>query len=225
MAKSTINIEPEHKKNFDLYIIKELQKYFNNNLMDEGEELAKINLLINKDVIIDNILYNLNIEKQKTSSLYLNFKYYYDNNDLEHLFYNINKVYLKEYQNFFKAYKIQDKAIKEHYKTILYNKFIDDIKESKKYNISINLIIATMKKSEYKENVIKDLKETNEDLNINIINDLYFTVLNKAIKEYKQEADEEKELQKIAVKQNKKKKIALGWKVYGITKVMSKLWK
>ena len=72
----------------------------------------------------------------------------------------------------------------------------------------------------YKNALIDDLLETksNYNIDINILNDVYITVLNKVIREYKNDIEQQEEAKK-------SDKIPLGWKVYGTLKILDKLFK
>lgn len=217
MSRAIIDISKDQKANFYMYLKTKYQDIFSNEIYEKGEEKAKIDLILNKDLIIqDNILYEIRQLGKKGSSTYLSFKYYYENERIENIVYYMEEIFLSEYHNIFKSYRIKQKAQKEYYKTMIYNEIKKDIKECDK-TLQEKLVI--LRTEEYKNELINYFKENEEDFNVDLFNELYFTVKNKVARELKEQLEVEK------LQQDNSVHIPLGWKVYGISKVIGKIFK
>lgn len=212
MSRAIIDISKDQKDNFYKYIGAKYKDIFSNEIYDNGEQQAKINLIINKDYIIDNIISE--IKQNKDNSIYLSFKYYFENERIENIIYYMEEIFLKEYHSVFKSYKVKQRAQKEYYRTMIYNEIIKDIKECDK---TLEEKLEILKTQEYKNILIDYFKEQEEDFNEDLFNELYFTIKNKVAREYKEELEIEQEHNKIDIK------IPLGYKVYGIAKVFEKI--
>ena len=242
MARALVDISKDQEKHFNNYVSNLINQYIQQEIDNYGEQQAKINLINNKDIIIvDNImLKDLKEEEQKNTSTFLSFKYYYNFTSEDNLYYIINNIYLKQYQDYFKTYKIQEKANKENAKTIIYNEITENIEENLDKH-DLDDIISYIKTNDYKKLLIKSINEEYE-IDINILNDIYTSCLNKAIAPYKEDLkiciDNKKyedKLQQERLKQKQKEqqdylkarknKIPLGWKMYGITKAINKMIK
>ena len=216
MSRAIIDISKDQKENFYKFIGTKYKDIFSNEIYDYGEDKAKINLIINKDVIIDNILSDINDLRKSGNSVFLGFKYYFENERIENIIYYMEEIFLKEYHSVFKSYKVKQKAQKEYYKTMIYNEIKKDIKECDK-TLQEKLII--LKTEEYKNVLIDYFKENEEDFNIDLFNELYYTIKNKIARELKEQIEIEN------MQQDNSIHIPLGWKVYGISKAIGKIFK
>lgn len=217
MSRATIDISKDHKANFNLYIKAKLHDIFTNEIYEKGEERAKIDLVLNQDlIIIDNILYGIRQLGKKDSSTYLSFKYYFENEKTENIVYYINEMFVTEYNNIFKSYRIKQKAQKEYYKTLIYNEVVKDIEEGEK---SLEEKLYIIKTQEYKKLLLEDLKKQEEDFNEDLFNELFYGIKNKVAREFKEQLEVER------LQQDNSIHIPLGWKVYGISKVIGKIFK
>ena len=214
MSRAIIDISKDQKENFYKFIGTKYKDIFSNEIYDYGEDKAKINLIINKDVIIDNILSDINDLRKSGNSVFLGFKYYFENERIENIIYYMEEIFLKEYHSVFKSYKVKQRAQKEYYKTMIYNEIVKDIKECDK---TLEEKLEILKTQEYKNILINYFKEQEEDFNEDLFNELYFTIKNKVAREYKEELKIEKAQQKQNIN------IPLGWKAYGIAKVFEKI--
>ena len=217
MSRAIIDISKDQKEKFYMYLKTKYQDIFANEIYEKGEERAKIDLILNKDLIIqDNILYEIRQLGKNGSSIYLGFKYYYENERIENIVYYMEEIFLSEYHNIFKAYRVKQKAQKEYYKNMIYNEIKKDIKECDK-TLQEKLII--LRTEEYKNELINYFKENEEDFNVDLFNELYFTIKNKIARELKEQIEIEN------MQQDNNIHIPLGWKVYGISKVIGKIFK
>ena len=240
MARTTVNLFPEHKAKFKAFVENDLINAFQCEIWDKGEEQARISLLENKQDIINDLYSYIERLKNESNDLYLNFKSYYDYTDYAIKNTIINDTYFKIYNETFKAYKIQEKASKEYAKTIIYNEITENIEENLDKH-DLDDIISYIKTNDYKKLLINSINKEYE-IDINILNDIYTSCLNKAIAPYKEDLkiciDNKKyedKLQQERLKQKQKEqqdylkarknKIPLGWKMYGITKAINKMIK
>ena len=152
MARTMVDISKDQEKNFNNYISNLINQYIQNEIDEYGEQQAKINLINNKDIIIvDNIMgKDLYQEQQKNTSTFLSFKYYYTYTSEDNLYHVINNIYLKQYQDYFKTYKIQEKANKENAKAIIYNEITENIEENLDKH-DLDDIISYIKTNDYKK--------------------------------------------------------------------------
>ena len=214
MARATVNLFPEHKAKFKAFVENDLINAFQCEILDKGEEQARISLLENKQDIINDFYSYIERLKKENNNIYLNFKYYYDYTDYAIINAFINDTYLKIYNDTFKAYKIKEKAEKDFLKHLLY----EELKEEITLHTDNIYILDIIKTNEYKEELLKHLQKEH-NININIYNDIYHSVLNKVIREFKEDI----KLKQQKMQQENKTKIPLGWKVFGIVKVCEKI--
>jgi len=210
MSRATIDITQKQKMAFKNYIKRKLQEIFDIEIYDSGETKAKVNLLNNKDAIIDNII------KEISDNTPLIFNHYWEYGSINETLSIINDIYIKTYNDTFRAYKLKQKAQKDYYKTLIYNEFIKDIKEGRKCLQEKLYIIKTQ---EYKKCLLEDLKKQEEDFNEDLFNELYYSVKNKVVREFKEQLEVEN------MQQDNSIHIPLGWKVYGISKAIGKIFK
>lgn len=234
MARFAYDFSKEHKNNFKAFIENDLINTFQCEILDKGEDIAKISLLENKQEIIQDIFdYIEKLKRQYLNgynAIYIKFSQYYSSLNYEEIYTLINNIYLKVYNETFKAYKIQEKASKQYAKTIIYNEITENIEENIDKH-DLDDIISYIKTNDYKKLLVNSInKEYNID--ICVLNDIYTSCLNKAIAPYKEDLkvciDNKKYEDKLQQEQElkaRKNKIPLGWKVYGATKIFNKLWK
>ena len=231
MAKTMIDTTKDQKRNFEEYITYKLQEEFNNQIYEKGENQAKLYILNNKDFIIDYVIDTIK------KNVPLNFKYYWQDSSLTETILTINDLFLKIYNDTFKAYKVKQSAEKEYYKQVLYDKITEDIEQALKLQ-DIENVLINVKKIDYKKALFETLQEEYEDININVINDIYLQTLNKVVNNYKGDLYVYKEQkrnnlnnQKLIEKQKqqeekaRKSKIPFVWKWYAGAKAINKLMK
>ena len=240
--KTMIDTTHEQKANFEKYITYKLQETFNNEIYEKGETQAKLDILNNKDYIIDSIIYTI---KQNVP---LNFKYYWRDSSITETILTINDLFLKIYNDTFKAYKVKQNAEKEYYKQVLYDTITKDIENALEYQ-DIENVLLNVKKIDYKKTLFETLQEDYEDININVINDIYLQTLNKVVNNYKcdlyiykeqkkitlekqrlyrkklQEEEKTFEKQRLQQEKARKNKIPFAWKWYAGAKAINKLMK
>jgi len=215
MAKATINLSSDHEKNFKEYIKKQLFNEFRYYIGEYGEELAKKLIIENQDDITDNIIYNINKYKKENSTIYLNFKYYYDNENIDDIIFNINREFIKIYREVFKSFEFKIKMEKENTKNIIYNEIVKDVENG---NDSLYIKLEKIKTQDYKKLLLQDMIK-NYNINVALFNDYYLTIRNKVLREYKDQAEDEK----LQEQQQNQVKIPFIWKLYGLTKVCEKI--
>lgn len=214
MSRATIDITQKQKMAFKNYIKRKLQEIFDIEIYDCGETKAKVNLLNNKDAIIDNII------KEISDNTPLTFNHYWEYGSINETLSIINDIYIKTYNETFRAYKLKQKAQKDYYKTLIYNEFIDDINTGKK---SLQEKLYIYKTQEFKIAMLEHLKRKEDDFNVDLYNELYNGIKNKVIREYKDE------LEIVKMQQYEEKaKMPFGWRVYFMSKgvkAIAKLFK
>ncbi len=211
MSRATIDITQKQKMAFKNYIKRKLQEIFDIEIYDSGETKAKVNLLNNKDAIIDNII------KEISDNTPLIFNHYWEYGSINETLSIINDIYIKTYNETFRAYKLKQKAQKDYYKTLIYNEFINDINTGKK---SLQEKLYIYKTQEFKFAMLEHLKAKEDDFNVDLYNELYNGIKNKVIREYKDEL-EIVEMQQYEVQA----KMPIGWKVYFLSKGMKAIAK
>ena len=229
--KTMIDTTHEQKANFEKYITYKLQETFNNEIYEKGETQAKLDILNNKDYIIDNIIYTI---KQNVP---LNFKYYWQDSSITETILTINDLFLKIYNDTFKAYKVKQSAEKEDQKQVLCDKINKDIANALKIQ-DIENVLINVKKIDYKKALFETLQQDYENININVLNDIYTQTLNKVVNNYKGDLYVYKEQKKINLENQKiiekqrlqqekarKNKIPFVWKWYAGAKAINKLMK
>lgn len=213
----------KQEENLQENIKNELQSEFITFLENEELAVAKMKILDNKFNIIKNISIKIlkNIDNFKDLNL-TEFK----------LGEKIEENFLKEFKNMTLYYKEQQKAKKEYYKILIYDKIRKDIKLALNFN-NIDDIMINIYKNEFKEELFNVLNEK-ENIDLNLFNEVYYTSLNKAAREFKQDRQNYLEEQKVKeqlkkqqqkARQQKNKKIPLGWKIYGSSVAFKKLFK
>lgn len=212
MTRATIDISSEQKQAFKTYFKSKLQNIFEQEIFDVGETQAKLNLLNNKDAIIDNLV---NIIAKDVP---LSFKYYWRDGSQSETFNIMHDIYIKTYNETFRAYKLKQSAQKEHYTSLIYNEITKDI-ELSEYDLENTILY--IKTLQYKKNLMNDLIKEEDNFNIDLFNSIFDKIRNKVIKEYKQDL----EIEKARIQEQNKIDIPLGWKICGLTEIVNKIFK
>ena len=218
MAKTIIDTTKEQKQKFEEYVAYKLQEEFSNQIYEKGETQAKLDILNNKDFIIDYVIDTIK------KNVPLSFKYYWQYSSPTETILTINDIYIKIYNDTFKAYKVKQKAEKEYYKQVIYDTITKDIKNALEYQ-DIENVLINIKTIEYKDMLFKDLKKEYKDLSIDIYNNIYTQTLNNVISNYKGNLAIYKQQKKEIKQEQKGIKIPLGWKLAFITKAINKMVK
>lgn len=208
------------KKMYDEKIIEYLQALFDRKTFDsEKVENVKLELLEDKSKIIREVaikLYDINDHLHTNKKL---FNYELDKT-LDNIILDIDTIYIKQYKKYFQSYDLKQKVQKEYIKELIYNKIKSHIEFCKNKKSMKNILYA-IKTSEYKKALYDDLYKQDVNFNENIANEFYHTILNKVIRDYKNDPTTQENDPDI--------NIPLGWKIYGIVKafgvINKKIWK
>ncbi len=199
----------ERKKKYNLllsqYLKEEIDDYINSNC---DYDIDKIELLIlnNKMDFLDNVAYRIIATKRFKATI-------------SQVIEDLDDIFLKEYNKTISYYKTKSKMEKkEQEKTIynlIYNRLcytFDYFNNQRQYDMKI--LLNNMLNEDYIKDLFSEL-----DLDFNNSNlDLFY-------KAYKTMKTRKKETIKLQVIETKNNKIPLGWKTYGILKIIDKLIK
>ena len=201
--------EKELAKKLKRTIAENLQTTFQLAIEEKGFNQATIDLLENRLDIVDEIARTIyNTKKDNGTLLYIDYDY-------NNIFDDVLKSYINELNTFKKIYNAEQKAKKEYYEEKVFNHVIDEIEQAKEKGANIENIRKAILTSDYKKIVLKEIKKTTRHFDEKIFNSIYNLTINKVMRVYKNDITEQQE-----TKQNK---IPLGWRVYGITKAISKI--
>lgn len=128
----------------------------------------------------------------------------------------LSMAFDSEYSKAEKRQKKEHLIIKQELKKRLYDYFIATFESGKMNHVSLHYVYNNLRDNYYKQISINDIAYNEHEADI--INDIYYTILNEAKKGY----DLNKPKQQ---KQIKKQKLAIPWRLIGYKTALKKLWK